>query len=125
MDTPILPQKRRNRRTQWKTRAERAKNSKLYQKYGIRLAEYNALLEKQGGVCAICGQPETKMQARAKGGEKTVDSLQVDHDHVTGKVRGLLCWRCNVSIVKLLEDRELFKAAAKYLGIKVEYDPPT
>lgn len=56
----------------------------MYQ-YGLTIAAYRALLESQNGRCAICG---------AKQGEK----LKIDHDHRTGKVRGLLCGSCNVGI---------------------------
>lgn len=54
----------------------------LKRKYGITLDEYNDMLEKQNGVCAICGQAKN-------------ETLAVDHDHKTGKIRGLLCGHCN------------------------------
>lgn len=111
----------RNGRPKHKENFINGRDNKLYHRYGIRLAEYERLLAKQNGVCAICGKPEVKMQARKKGGAKVVDSLQVDHDHITGKVRGLICWKCNVSIVKLLDNRELSEKAAKYLGIDLNY----
>jgi hypothetical protein len=57
--------------------------------YGITPEYYRALLLAQNGVCALCGEPETQT---LKG---TLISLSVDHDHKTGKVRGLLCIRCN------------------------------
>jgi hypothetical protein len=57
--------------------------------HGITDAEYQAMREAQGGVCALCGQPEIH---RIKG---TLLSLAVDHDHVTGQIRGLLCMKCN------------------------------
>jgi len=54
--------------------------------YGIGLPDYERLLAQQGGRCAICGadKPSAKRQ-----------NFAVDHDHVTGQVRGLLCIRCN------------------------------
>ncbi len=60
--------------------------SDMQRKYGMGLEEYTDLLAKQGGGCAICGA--------TRGSEKT-DRLFVDHDHKTGKVRGLLCGNCN------------------------------
>ena len=54
--------------------------------YNITLAEYDQMFEDQKGVCAICGNPENNRR------------LAVDHDHKTGKVRGLLCTRCNVKL---------------------------
>lgn len=94
---------------------EKTRNSKLIKKYGISIHEYNALLERQGGVCALCGQPEIKMQSRGLGMKPTPDSLHVDHDHRTGKVRGLLCYRCNTGIGKLLDNPDLLRKAADYL----------
>jgi Recombination endonuclease VII len=55
----------------------------LLRRYGLTDAEYDGIWEDQGGVCAICGQPPTN------------NLLAVDHDHVTGRVRGLLCAPCN------------------------------
>lgn len=99
------------------------KDSDLLRRYGIRLSDYEALLERQGGVCAICGQGETISQARyGTGGKKVASSLAVDHNHETGEVRGLICWKCNVGVVKLLDNRNLVEAAAKYLDIKIDYD---
>ncbi len=76
---------------------------------------FNARMEEQHGVCAICHQPETHPIKR---GSSVVRSLAIDHDHLTGKVRGLLCFRCNTSVHLL--DRfgtGWLTDAAKYLGI--------
>jgi hypothetical protein len=59
--------------------------------YGITQEQYEALYIKQGRVCAICGQPETRKHHKTG----TLWKLSVDHDHTTGQVRGLLCERCN------------------------------
>lgn len=97
------------------------KNYRLIGQYGITLDEYNAMLEKQDGVCAICGNPEVKAQARnGTNGIKNLDSLLVDHDHKTGKVRGLLCYRCNTGIGKLNDDPNLLRKAARYIGYVIE-----
>lgn len=58
--------------------------------YGITAKEYESMFENQGGVCAICMEPGKKDRR-----------LAVDHDHVTGKVRQLLCTYCNVMIGKM------------------------
>lgn len=71
--------------------------------------QYTALLQDQGGVCAICGQPETVKTKRGK----TI-ALAVDHCHTTGKIRGLLCMRCNTRL-HLLESESLKDAAQNYL----------
>jgi Recombination endonuclease VII len=72
-------------------------------RYGISPAEYDALLEKQGGACAIC-------RKRSKG------RLCVDHCHVTGMVRGLLCNECNGALGYLKDDQASLVAALAYLG---------
>ena len=59
-------------------------------KYGITLKQYNEILTKQNGVCLLCGN---KTAYKNKG-----RNLFVDHDHETGKIRGLLCSRCNTVI---------------------------
>lgn len=66
----------------------------LKRKYGMTVEQYDKLLAEQGGVCALCGEPET---STFRG---TVKMLAVDHDHGTGLVRGLLCYRCNTDLGK-------------------------
>lgn len=74
--------------------------------YGLSKTDFRELMERQGGVCAICRQPE-----RARG--KRV--LSVDHDHVSGRVRGLLCHHCNAAIGHFADDPARLRAAADYL----------
>lgn len=88
----------------------------LKYKFGIVIAEYNTILEAQNGVCAICKQPETAKDMR----RGKVKSLAVDHNHKTGKIRGLLCDRCNTSIGKFNDDPNLIEKAVEYLRIKDE-----
>lgn len=76
----------------------------LLTKYGINQDVYNEMLEAQNGVCAICGW------------ENTGRSLNVDHCHATGRVRGLLCNRCNLGLGYYWSDPELLRKAADYLG---------
>ena len=61
--------------------------------YGITRDDYDAMKLAQGGVCAICGLPQVIAKKSAVPLE-----LHVDHDHKTGKVRGLLCMRCNTGL---------------------------
>ena len=79
--------------------------------YGLTIAEYDALLASQRGVCAICGKPETKKYGRTGGSYR----LAVDHDHETGRVRALLCHACNVAIGSFNHDAELLALAIRYL----------
>lgn len=67
------------------------------------------MAKKQGGRCAICDEPPT---ARNQHGVKP---LVVDHSHVTGKVRGLLCDSCNVAIGHIREDRSYAEKLLAYV----------
>ena len=78
----------------------------LKSKYNISPEEYNLLLNKQNQVCAICHNMCI-----------TGRKLAVDHNHKTGKIRGLLCSECNNGIGKLKDDPELLKRAIVYLNI--------
>lgn len=77
--------------------------------------EYNELLAKQGGKCAICGCEEYIV---GRGGE--VKPLAVDHDHNTGKVRGLLCQNCNVGLGYFWDNPTWLLNAVRYLGLVAE-----
>jgi hypothetical protein len=76
----------------------------LKRKFGISLEQYEEMLAAQSGGCAICGvlPPEN-------------GSLHVDHDHETGRVRGLLCFSCNGGIGQFQEDPLILRAAVRYL----------
>ena len=72
----------------------------LQDTYGIGQADWYALKETQGGLCAICRKPHR---------------LYVDHDHKTGWVRGLLCGACNYSLGVWRDDAPRFARAFSYL----------
>ncbi|MDQ3898389.1 MAG: endonuclease VII domain-containing protein [Actinomycetota bacterium] len=76
----------------------------LKRKYGITLAQYDGMLEAQGGGCCICGRPP-----------RDDISLHVDHDHSTGEIRGILCFRCNNALADFQEEQQLLEKAAAYL----------
>ena len=76
----------------------------LKRKFGLTVDEYEALLERQGGGCAICRSPANDSI-----------SLHVDHDHGTGRVRGPLCFRCNGGLGQFREEPELLRRAAWYV----------
>lgn len=113
-DNVLTPQQRwraRNKekysniRKDWRARnPERVRELHYLRQYNLSLAEYNDLLQLQNGLCATCG-------------ETSEDALVVDHDHITGKVRGLLCNPCNRSLHK---DSEWMLKAIAYLRT-----PPT
>lgn len=95
---------------------ERAKeNRRRYQfksKYGITIEEYEKLLKKQNGVCALCKKDESAAHGRTG----TKFWLSVDHCHVFGHVRGLLCQKCNRAIGLFNDDPRLLRKAIAYLG---------
>jgi hypothetical protein len=68
--------------------------------YGINTADRDRLVEAQGGLCAIC---------------LTRPAVHVDHDHKTGRVRGVLCFQCNVALGHLQDDVRVLHRAVAYL----------
>lgn len=80
-------------------------------RYGITLYDYNRMYSEQNGVCYICKKPEVRVDHRTK----KISRLAVDHDHVTGKVRALLCHSCNVALGAFKDDQALLRKAVEYL----------
>ena len=94
-----------------KERLRVAGRVKRIESYGITEDEYAALLEAQGGTCAICCNLETRthhMTGRPY-------ELTIDHDHETGRVRGLLCSKCNRAIGALGDSHESIMRVVDYL----------
>lgn len=87
-----------------KARRHRQANN-LKRRFGITPEQYEQMHEAQNGLCAICGRPESVLDRR----------LAVDHSHVTGEIRGLLCHSCNTGVGKLQDNPELLRKAADYL----------
>lgn len=73
------------------------RNCFLKRNYGITLKQYDEMLEKQNYSCAICGNKDAG-NVRSK-----YNVFSVDHDHKTGRIRGLLCMSCNISVVPAVE----------------------
>ena len=88
-------------------RADRRRKG-LWESYKITLSEYQKMHDAQGGVCLICGNEQT-------GRGKKNNQLAVDHNHKTGKIRGLLCTNCNTGIGNLRDSIEMLQKAIKYL----------
>lgn len=78
--------------------------------YGLSKEEYRNMLELQKGRCAICNR---EPRAATSGRSRAI--LFIDHDHATGRVRGLLCNGCNAGIGHLQDDPKRLRAAVKYL----------
>lgn len=81
-------------------------------KYGISEERYREMLEEQRGLCGICEEPEISIDPKTS----VPKALCIDHCHRTGKVRALLCWRCNVVIGKVEERPEVLRAMVKYIA---------
>lgn len=82
----------------------RSRKHALMKNYGLTMDDFFNLVEEQGGKCAICqiDLPHTKPV--------------VDHCHVTGKVRGILCHKCNSGIGMLNDDARTIERALKYIS---------
>lgn len=80
------------------------KNALYLRRYGITIKDYEELLEKQNFSCRICKQPVSSIRR-----------LDVDHDHKTGHVRGLLCNKCNQAIGLFQDNPKLLIEATDYL----------
>jgi hypothetical protein len=89
---------------------KRQKDLDLQSTFGITLDQYNQMLKDQNGVCVICKNPENEVE---KG--KQQRTLSVDHNHKTGKVRGLLCGKCNKGIGLFKDNIYLLQSAIDYL----------
>lgn len=83
----------------------RARRRGLKYEYGMTVAEYDLLLQQQGGVCAICRRAPDDSKKR----------FAVDHCHKSGKIRGILCTRCNQGIGYFKDNPLLLRLAATYL----------
>lgn len=96
-----------------KTQESRARNGghrnyHLLRRYGITAAQADEMLEAQGGLCAIC---------------RTKPADHVDHCHLTGDVRGLLCFTCNAGLGNFGDSEQLLRLAADYLRGHQMTDP--
>lgn len=76
-------------------------------KYGLTPEKYDTMLAAQSGSCAICRRPDNE----------PFSMFAVDHDHGTGRVRGLLCTNCNVLIGHARDEPEILRSAAEYLNV--------
>lgn len=89
---------------------ENERRARFRQRYGISVEEYLALLDRQNGLCAICGRAERHVYKDGRS-----PALSVDHNHQTGACRGLLCKNCNNAIGLLDDNPELIRRALHYL----------
>jgi Recombination endonuclease VII len=82
----------------------------LKTRFGLPHGSYAQMFAAQNGKCAICGTDKPSLDPRFR-------RFHVDHDAATGKIRGLLCSRCNTGIGQLLHDRDILLSAIGYLDL--------
>ncbi len=98
-----------------KTNPDLARGYALKRVFGITVEQYEELLDKQNRCCAICGRNESEFTKR----------MAVDHDHVSGRIRGLLCTACNYRLVARHRDGNLLRRIADYVEQGTDwYVPP-
>jgi hypothetical protein len=107
--------KRRTHESAWRSyrsrnraRTRKAKSVYDLKKYGLTWADYESMLAAQDGKCAICNEP-------GSGGRGIQRLLAIDHCHATGRVRGLLCHRCNGALGMVRDRICVLKKAIEYL----------
>lgn len=91
----------------WRVANRLTRHAKKLRAYGLTTEEYEEIRERQGGVCGICSAP-LDLSGRRR--------LAVDHDHATGRVRGLLCMQCNIGLGCFKDDPTLLASAGRYLA---------
>lgn len=84
------------------------RNVGKFRRYNLTKEVYDVIFKKQSGCCAICKKPQSELTGRIK-------YLGIDHNHETGKVRGLLCDVCNRGIGYFKDDLKLIIKALNYL----------
>jgi hypothetical protein len=90
------------------SRKTQKRNARLLYLFGISLEDYNRMFAEQKGLCLGC---YTHQSALSK-------SLAVDHDHKTGKVRGLLCFRCNAALGCVKDNTQILERLIGYLNVR-------
>lgn len=117
ISTPETREKRKLYMRNWMANKREAEphyehNQTLFKQYKIRTEDYNRMLDKQNGVCAICGEREKSIAHTSN----KIRRLTVDHCHTTGKIRGILCSRCNRGLGFFKDNADNLKKAIHYLG---------
>lgn len=86
--------------------AEKIRGYNLRSKFGLSVSDYYKILAEQNNVCKICGSPDPKSKHMV---------FHVDHDHNTGKIRGLLCGNCNLALGNAKDSIVILKSMIQYL----------
>lgn len=98
---------KRNEKLKTTPEGIKQRRNKTLKKYGLSDDKYKEILGYQGGVCKICGREQDK-------------NFHVDHSHISGEVRGLLCAQCNWFVGKIDRDPTVFENLKEYLCLQKE-----
>ena len=101
----------KNQRIYLEKNRDKQRAAHIRRTYGIEWSDYLALFIKQGGECAIC---KTKLATHQQDGN-SYEIAHIDHDHESGKIRGLLCNKCNSALGYFNDSALLCKLASQYL----------
>jgi hypothetical protein len=107
-DPEALKKKNRDAAMRWRSDPENIRRKKMAyieKRYGIAYEQYEAMEVEQSGLCKICRRPPNGRYNR----------LHVDHDHVTGRVRALICFSCNVGLGSFEDRVDWMRSAASYV----------
>lgn len=85
---------------------DKCKSADIKRKFGITLIDFESMITAQQGECLICGVEFWSLNIR---------DVAIDHDHKTGKIRGILCRKCNTGIGMFNDDLKVVKKAVAYL----------
>lgn len=91
-----------------KKNKEKLREKRLLRKFGLSIDEYNRMTLEQNNCCKICNRHAA---------ESNFEKLSVDHNHKTGKVRGLLCNKCNAALGLFMDDATIINSALNYLKV--------
>ena len=109
VEKPLTEYYKQSNRTSYYTWCKKChkevKRKSTLKQYGITPEEFNKMYADQNGECLICERHQTEFK----------ETLSVDHDHKTGRVRGLLCGACNRAIGLFKDDPNILRAAIDYL----------
>lgn len=103
----------KSKKSNAKRTPELARSNHLVSRYGITSEEFDEILARQNFRCATCKRTKEEWMNESRKGAPS--QWQVDHDHVTGKVRGALCHACNIGIGKFNDDIEVIQNVIDYI----------
>lgn len=104
---------KRNKALTYLRHCARYSEESIARQHQITVNEYRKLIESQNNLCAICGKQESRIARK----DRSVSPLSIDHCHKTGKIRGLLCGKCNMALGGFEDSIEMMQNAITYLRV--------